>query len=53
MVSFMIQPLYPLGERALVSTRQETEWALEPAWMWWGREKSLPLPGTKIWFFSL
>jgi hypothetical protein len=48
-VSFTPRPPYPLGKSPEVSIEKEAEWAPEPVWTQWGREKvpSLHLPGIE------
>jgi len=42
----------PSGKEQLVSIGSEARWASKLIWMWWGREKSLPLPGIEPWSSS-
>jgi hypothetical protein len=36
-----------------LSTEQDTGWAPEPNWAFWGSETSLSLPGSELWIVQL
>jgi hypothetical protein len=44
---------FPPGKEPTILTGCKAEWAIEPDWTLWSREKSLGSAGDRIWLSSL